>query len=454
MSHLHRSSPYLLAQDHTVLFASPEPKSIYLGSPGICVLDSGRIIVTDGLRGPGLSAWIRSQERQADVGADAGTVTESHESEEDAENPVWHGRVFLSDDGGATWNMSAGYRMRHQRPFAAGGKLYIIGHDNDLLIMRSDDDGESWGDPVPLTSGQFWHQAPSNVWYANGCVYLVMERRTSFDIDVWSPGEHAPVLMRGRVTDDLTDPENWTFASELSFREVIPGIESEPEIDWFGVPFFDCPYPSGAWVSEARIDRHCAPVGWLETNVVQFTDPEHLWCDPEGKTFHLWMRAHTGGTGYACIARVVEELPGKGAMRTELVTAPSGKRMLYVPCPGGQMKFHVIYDEVSRLYWLLSTQATDSMRRPDVLPEDRYNLPNNERRRLQLHFSRNMIDWCFAGMVAIGPTEIESRHYASMAIRGDDLLVTSRSASPMAKSPHDTDLSTFHVVRDFRKLIY
>ena len=41
----------------------------------------------------------------------------------------------------------------------------------------------------------------------------------------------------------------------------------------------------------------------------------------------------------------------------------------------------------------------------DRLPEDRYNLPNNERRRLQLHFSKNMIDWCFAGLVAVGPAE-------------------------------------------------
>ena len=42
--------------------------------------------------------------------------------------------------------------------------------------------------------------------------------------------------------------------------------------------------------------RGMHPPGWLETNVVQFTDPDHLWYDPTGRTFHLWMRAHTGGT--------------------------------------------------------------------------------------------------------------------------------------------------------------
>ena len=41
--------------------------------------------------------------------------------------------------------------------------------------------------------------------------------------------------------------------------------------------------------------------------------------------------------------------------------APSGARVLYVPCPGGQMRFHILYDEVSRLYWLLASVATESM---------------------------------------------------------------------------------------------
>jgi hypothetical protein len=83
---------------------------------------------------------------------------------------------------------------------------------------------------------------------------------------------------------------------------------------------------------------------------VQFTDSGHIWQDPTGKTFHLWMRAHTGGTGYACIAKVVEQgdAPGTGAMTTILEKAPSGKTMLYTPCPGGQMKFHVLHDEQTK----------------------------------------------------------------------------------------------------------
>ena len=166
------------------------------------------------------------------------------------------------------------------------------------------------------------------------------------------------------------------------------------------------------------------------------------------------MRAHTGGSGYAAVAKVVEDSPGAGAMTTMLETAPSGKRVLFVPCPGGQMKFHILFDGPTGLYWLLSTQATDSMTRAERLSPDRYNLPSNERRRLQLHFSRNCIDWCFAGLVAVGPAEIASRHYASMVIDGDDLHVLSRSGDHRANSPHDGNLITFHTVRGFRELVY
>ena len=195
-----------------------------------------------------------------------------------------------------------------------------------------------------------------------------------------------------------------------------------------------------------------APPGWLETNIVQFTDPDHVWYDPQGRTFHLWMRAHTGTTNLACIARAVEDEEGR--ITVSLEHAPSGEPMLYVPCPGGQMKFHILCDEATKLFWLLSSQATDSMTRPDRLPPDRYNLPNNERHRLVLHFSKNCIDWRFAGRVADSGAYGQGRHYASMAIDGDDLHVLSRSGDARAKNAHDGNLITFHTVRNFRELVY
>ena len=233
----------------------------------------------------------------------------------------------------------------------------------------------------------------------------------------------------------------------------MPEADTDPATDYFGVPFYPTAYPGP---HRGAPGRDSWPIGWLETNVVQIVDPDHYWCDPTGRTFHLWARAHTGGTGYACVAKVVEEgpEPGAGAMTTMLHTVPSGKKVLYVPCPGGQMKFDVLYDDATQLYWLLSTQATDSMTRADRLPPERYNLPNNERRRLQLHFSKNMIDWRFAALVTVGPVERGSRHYASMVIDGDDLHVLSRSGDARAHDAHNGNLITFHTIRHFRNLAY
>ena len=425
-----------LANDYVAVHESPDPDKVILYSPGLVRLDSGRLVATMDVRST------------KDVVRDwPGPVWERP-----GRNDFWQGRVYTSDDGGKTWTLRHRFPFMFARPFVAGDSLYVLGAAGDLTVIRSDDGGETWTEPTKLTDGQHWHQAPANVHYAHGKVYLVMERRVRNDIRGWYVGELAPVLMRGDVEADLTKRENWTFASELVFEDVV----TPKDLEWFGVPFFESKENQTNLVAKRRPMN---PIGWLEANVVQIHDPDHLWHDPEGRTFHLFMRAHTGMTGYAALAKVVEQggpgsKPGTGAMKTMLETAPSGKKMLYLPMPGGQMKFHVLYDKQTKLYWLLSTQATDSMTRPDRLGDDRYNLANNQRRRLTLHFSKNMVDWCFAGLVAVGPVEKASRHYASMVIDGDDLVILSRSGDERAKNPHDGNLITFHRIEGFRKLVY
>ena len=412
-----------LAQDHVVFDETPG-KPAPLNTPSILRLEGGRLVAASE-RG-GLTREQRDQ----------------HEGT----------RIATSDDGGLTWTIRARPTIFQARLFQCGKVLYYLGHDRDLKIMRSDDRGEHWSEPANLgTKKGYWYQTACNVWHAKGNVYLVMERRIYEDNKSrWTIGNLAPVLIRARAQDDLTLPSSWTYASELAFADLIPGYrQNDLALDFFGVPFFSQKFPNANQLAPGR-PMH--PMGWLETNVVQIADPNHLWFDPKLRTFHLFMRAHTGGTGYAAIAQVVEN--DDGTMTTGLVHAPSGKTQLYLPFPGGQMRFHVLYDRQTKLYWLLGTQATDSMTRPDAMPAERFQLPNNERQRLVLHFSKNMVDWCFAGLVAIGPGYRGSRHYASMDFDADDLVILARSSDERAYSAHTGNLITFHRVRNFRSLIY
>lgn len=409
-----------LAQNYVLVAKSPDAKNMPLYSPSILRLKSGRLVIS------------YTEARKKENTDDTFQV------------------ILTSDDGGKTWTKRAESTGLQGRIFEANGSLYYIATGAGLPISRSNDDGMTWSTPVNLTGkDKSWQQTAANVWYANGNVYLVMELRGR-KIEAWGAAEKAPVLMRAKLGDDLTKPESWTYSSTLMFADIIPGFrENEPDIDYFGIPFYKQTYPTRSRISPGR---SFSPMGWAEANVVQILDPDNYWYDPAGKTFHIFLRALTGMTNYGAMCKVVEN--DDGTMTTSLETAPSGKKVLFVPMPGGQMRFHVLYDEKTKLYWLLSSQTTDSMTRAEKLPPERHDLAFGERNRLVLHFSKNMIDWCFAGVVAIGDSPKESRHYAAMDFDGDDLVILSRSGDKDAHSAHEGNMITFHRVKNFRDLVY
>lgn len=416
----------ILSDETKILYESPSPNDIYCYSPGLTICPTGRLITTFDLGGSGVSKLKGIKAKRFKQGSGSCTIHK--------------GKIFVSDDKGANWRHIIDYPMLHARPFIAGKTLYIIGHSGDLGIMRSDDWGENWSEVNWLTQGQSWHQAPCNVWCANEKIYLVMERYVGND---WF--HMAPVVMSGQTKDNLLLHESWNFSNELCFSDAV----DSSNFKYFGIPFLT---PGLHVCKKSKITRAMPLPGWLESNIVQFSDPNHVWFDPDGRTLHLWMRANTGSTNMACIAKVIESPSGE--MSVMLEKSPSGVDLLFVPCPGGHMKFHIVYDQKTSLFWLVSTQSFDSMTRPDSLNDDRYNLPNDERHRLALYFSKNCIDWCFAGLVAKGDSEKQSRHYPSMAIYGDDLCVLSRSGDQRAVSAHNVNLITFHKIKNFRKLVY
>jgi hypothetical protein len=409
-----RSRP--LANPYTVLWTASDPKQEIGYCPALARLPNGRL----------LGCMLHA-------GRDAKQQRE------------WTVKVFTSDDRGRTWIHRTDIPMIDCFPFVAGSSAYVIGGRYDLKICRSDDHGETWSPPVKLTDGMLWYSHPGSAVYSSERIRFVMERITE-PIDRGFPVHvFAPVVVSARLTDDLTRPDAWTFSNVLSFQDVLRQA-GEPNL--LGVPF----YEPGRYQHPTTF-RAMAPIGWGETNLVRIADPEHVWHDPTGRTFHLLARANTGRTNLACLARAVESEDGR-RITVGLQEAPSGEPMLYVPLPGGQVSFHIAYDEPTRLYWLVSSQATDSMKRVELLHPKRYSMPNQERHRLALRFSKNCIDWCFAGLVAAVDDVGQSRHGGNLLIDGDDLHVLMRSADAHANNAHDSNLITFHTVKRFRELVY
>jgi hypothetical protein len=410
-----RNAP--IANDYVVVWTSPAPTEETGGPVSMIRLPTGRLIVT-------FTNWRRIDGKQ-----------------------VTTDKVYTSDDHGQSWVHRADVPINRQRVFQAGEAVYLLGGRERLLVSRSDDDGVTWSDPVPLADDGPWGGEPINQLYTNGRVYIVNERKTVADHRGWPAAVYAPVVMSAPVDADLTRRDAWTFSNVLSFRDVRAKY-GDPNL--VGVPF----YAEDFYAPDNKADRRpMYEIGWTEPNLVQIVDPEHIWHDPTGHTFHLLLRAHTGSTNLACLAKAVES-PGGDQIIVDLERAPSGEPMLYLPLPGGQMRFYILYDKSTRLYWMISTQTTDSMKRVELLHPKRWNIPNNERHRLALYFSKNCVDWCFAAPLADAGDVGQSRHNVAAVIDGHHLHFVSRTAGPEARNAHSANLVTFHTVKQFRDLVY
>lgn len=416
--------------DERVAFASPDPARVYCYTPALLPLgaDGGggaeRLVASFDLGGEGVADLGGPVSRYGDFGRG---------------NQC---RAMVSDDGGGKWRETARLPMLHALLFSAGGALYLLGTDKRLLISRSDDGGETWSALAVLDDERPWDGGGGRIDFHNGQLYLLYEEHIDDAFD-W-PNCYLRLLAAPvEAGVDLRDKRFWRMSAPFDTRPLALNGNA-------GVPF----WPRGELTPGAADGRFCGTPGALEGNVVRVYDPRHVFYDPAGRDMLLFMRAHSGGNGnLGAVLKATDH--ADGALEIAPLTTPAGALLHYVPLPGGQMKFHIIHDAVSGLYWMVSTQCTDCLTRPEHLPPERYGIPDNERRRLQLHFSRNAFNWCYAGMVALGPEgERSSRHYANMAVVGRDLLILARSGDARAHSAHNGNLLTLHRVRDFRSLAF
>ncbi len=386
--------------DESILFHSPAPQDLYCYTPWLEKGFNGRLFASFDIAGKGLVNEDGPKTDHGDYGSN-------------------QFRIYISDDRGYTWQPAARLAMLHTRIFTAGQNVYALGHSGRLVIAKSTDNGNTWSEPTVLDPVIHWHQSGGSIERANGRIYLTMEH--SPDGPGWAGGD--PILMSAYENDDLTKIENWTFSNKLEFKKIV-----------------------GATSAPGEKTPHC----WLESSVAFQRDKSSFFYDPDFRSMLLFLRVNAAM--FPNIAMVVKGTEKTdGSLELSTLKTPDGKTVLYCPFPGGYMKFQIVWDEPSKLYWLIASQSRyTTFTDPEKMdPCMRW---ANERRHLELFYSRNLFDWCSAGVIACGNTELESRHYASLLIIDNDLLVLSRSGDTLAKDTHDTDMITLHRVKNFRDL--
>ncbi|MEK3722632.1 hypothetical protein [Paenibacillus sp. FSL H8-0034] len=322
--------------------------------------------------------------------------------------------ILRSNDGGITWQPVSQLPYYSACPWVYQAKLYLFVNkggteyrNDDLLLLCSDDSGTTWSEPTTLFKGHFWNCHTGMV---------IREQRIYWAVDDLVFGtKRGPKVVSGDLSGDPMEPTAWRMSNTVPF----PGM------------------------TETMLSPQFAglPSQYLEPNVI----------DVNGRLRVLaTVKPARQTTASLC---AVLDLNDDGE-KLDL------KFVQYSPMPGGQLKFCVIWDEVSRMFWATANLVVDSQEVYDWWETD--NTRNqqigahkrrggDDRRFLMLFYGLDGLNWFQAGCVAQAGKLGQSFMYAKPVVDGDDLAIISRS-SVNAPDHHDADHATFHRVRNFRRL--
>jgi hypothetical protein len=320
--------------------------------------------------------------------------------------------IVHSGDGGKTWQPLSQLPYYSAVPWVHKGTLYLFAmkggtqfRNEDLLLLRSDDGGKTWSAPVTLFKGAFWNCHTGLV---------IRDHHLYWAVDDLSLGtKRGPRAIVGDLSADPMDPNAWRMSAPVPF----PGV---PEA--LGSPRFT---KGGGQ--------------YLEPNVI----------DAYGKLRVLMTVKPWGQTtpGLCAVLDLKDDNQNLDLTFTQ-----------YHPMPGGQLKFCVIWDDVSRMFWATANLVVDGQGAFDWWQKGgkrgNYTFAaagGNDRRFLMLQYSLDGLNWFQAGCVAQAGKISQSFMYARPVVDGDDLAIIARS-SVTAPNQHDADYATFHRVCNFRQL--
>lgn len=306
--------------------------------------------------------------------------------------------IFKSVDEGVTWRYVTDiYPSFWPKLFMHRGSLYLFSVSQkycDLLIGRSDDEGESWTAPTHIISGcgpaeMGLHKGPQPVIEYKGRLY------TAIDYGGWSFQGHANGLLSIDADADLLNAANWVYTP---FTRYDPG--------WPGAPIGSCP-------------------GCIEGNAV---------VSPDGVISNYLRIDHSN-----CVPKY-----GKAVVLRGNNDDPEAPLMLdrIVDCPvGSNSKFQMYQDPLSGKYIMIGNEQNEQMLQRTVLSmatsEDFYTWKVVHR----------ILDYRTADPVHVG------FQYPDWVFDGEDILLLVRTAFGRSYNFHDANYQTFHRIEKFRQYL-
>ncbi|HOJ09406.1 MAG TPA: hypothetical protein PK733_02290 [Clostridiales bacterium] len=139
--------------------------------------------------------------------------------------------IFRSKDGGSSWQYVTDiFPCFWGKMFLHKDALYMLGVSNeygDLLIGRSDDEGNTWTAPTVIMRGSSNikengnHKAPVAVLQSHGRLW------TGSEFGCWHKKQFKSSLYSIDENDDLMQANNWTCTGFLAHNDTWPGAEQE-----------------------------------------------------------------------------------------------------------------------------------------------------------------------------------------------------------------------------------
>lgn len=304
--------------------------------------------------------------------------------------------IFRSEDNGATW-----HHLSELMPCFWGtlfwhrDALYMLSCSTeygDLLIGHSDDGGKTFSPPVALLRGSNGKNGSNGV-HRNPQNILHHNGRlyASLEWGSWANKTygHAAMMMSCDENADLLDPTAWHFTPPMKFDIFSPELEGLPQnaMTIEGTPVLA---PDGRLLNVMRFGKYQKALCYE----INLTDPDAP-------------LAYGGCIDY----------------------------------PANYSKFIIKNDPVTGDYYSIGTRVYDSEH-------------TSARDLLSLLRSHDLVHWEVVCDL-FDYRGIDQKHigfqYVNFLIEGDDIIYLCRTALNGAHSYHDSNYSTFHRIKSFRK---